>query len=191
MSRHTDTLPASYFETKYQGDIDPWQFRTSAYEREKYDATLAALTRPHYPAILEVGCSIGIFSAQLATRCDSLLAIDASATALAAARANAPADNITFEERTLPDEFPQGQFDLIVLSEVLYYFKTEDLEKVARKCCDALAPGGEFLLCHWLGETNYPLTGPEASECFAQAVAKQTPLRRILRDEVYRLERLS
>jgi 2-polyprenyl-3-methyl-5-hydroxy-6-metoxy-1,4-benzoquinol methylase len=190
MSRHTDTLPASYFETKYRDDIDPWQFRTSDYEREKYDATLAALTRPHYPSILEVGCSIGIFSTQLATRCDTLLAIDASATALDAARKNAP-DNVVFEERTLPEGFPQGRFDLIVLSEVLYYFKAEDLDEVARKCCAALAPGGEFLLCHWLGETNYPLTGHEASERFAQAVAARTPLRRIFRDEVYRLERLS
>src|SRR3954469_16659588 len=115
MSRHTDTLPASYFETRYRGDIDPWQFRTSDYERDKYDATLAAMTRAHYPKILEVGCSIGIFSARVAPRCDTLLAIDASATALAAARANAPG-NVVFEESTLPGEFPQGSFDLIVLS---------------------------------------------------------------------------
>ena len=190
MTRQTGTLSAEYFESRYRKDIDPWDFRSSGYEREKYDATLTALSKPIYQRVLEVGCSIGVLTAKLAKRSEQLLAIDASQTAIDAAGENAPS-NVTFEKRVLPEDFPGGPFDLIVLSEVLYYFSEGHLRVVADLCCAALAPGGEMALCHWLGETDYPLTGHQASDIFAQAVVTRAPSRRILRDEVYRLETLS
>ena len=187
MTRHTESLSAEYFEGRYREDIDPWDFRSSAYEREKYDATLIALGKPTYKHVLEVGCSIGVFTTKLAKRSERLMAIDASQTAIDAARKN-NTSNVTFEKGVLPGDFPEGPFDLIVLSEVLYYFNEADLRVVADLCCAALAPGGEMALCHWLGETDYPLTGHQASDIFAEAVVKRAPSRRILRDEVYRLE---
>lgn len=190
MSRKTETIPPEYFEEKYRGDIDPWQFRSSDYEREKYRATIGALSHPRYAHALEVGCSIGIFTALLAQRCDLVTAIDASATAIAAARETG-IPNATFDVRMLPRDFPAGQYDLIVLSEVMYYFVEADLKKVAAQCMEALTPDGEIVLCHWLGETNYPLTGEAASELFADAVALRLPKRALLRDEVYRLERFA
>lgn len=190
MTRHTESLPAEYFEGRYREDIDPWDFRSSSYEREKYDATLTALSKPNYQRVLEVGCSIGVLTAKLAKLSERLLAIDASQTAIDAARENA-LSNVTFEKRVLPGDFPEGPFDLIVLSEVLYYFSEADLRVVADLCCAALAPGGEMALCHWLGETDYPLTGCQASDIFADVVVMRAPSRRILRDEVYRLEILS
>ena len=190
MSRKTETIPSQYFEDKYQSDIDPWQFRSSAYEHEKYQATIAALSRPRYARALEVGCSIGVLTQLLAPRCDALVAIDASATAIAAARENAPG-NVSYEIGTLPQDFPPGSFDLIVLSEVLYYFVEADLQRVAALCLDALAPGGDIIACHWLGDTNYPLTGQAASDLFAERVRVTLPVRASLRDEVYRLERFS
>lgn len=188
--RHKDTLPANYFENRYRADIDPWDFRTSAYEREKYEATLAALGKPSYADALEVGCSIGVLTAKLAQRCEHLLAIDASQTAIDAARVAAPS-NVTFETHMLPDSFPKGSYDLILLSEVLYYFSAADLRRVAELCCESLSADGEIVLCHWLGETDYPLTGMQASKMFADAVAMQTPVRRILRDDAFRLETLT
>ncbi len=190
MTRHTESMPAEYFEGRYQEDIDPWDFRSSPYEREKYDATLTALSKPIYQRVLEVGCSIGVLTAKLARRSGRLLAIDASQKAIDAAHENAPS-NVTFEKRVLPGDFPEGPFDLIVLSEVLYYFSEADLRLVADLCCAALAPGGEMVLCHWLGETDYPLTGRQASDIFAEAAVMRAPSRRILRDDVYRLETLS
>jgi 2-polyprenyl-3-methyl-5-hydroxy-6-metoxy-1,4-benzoquinol methylase len=190
MSRKTQTVPPTYFEEKYQGDIDPWRFRTSDYEKEKYAATVGALAKDSYPRALEVGCAIGVLSAMLATRCTTLLALDASVTAIAEAKQlNVP--NITFEVRFLPIEFPAGEFDLIILSEVLYYFDAADLDEVAQRCAAAVKPGGEIILCHWLGETDYPLTGDQASEIFAKGIAIKLPTREIIRDETYRLERYS
>lgn len=190
MSRKTETIPPQYFEDKYQSDIDPWQFRSSAYEREKYQATIAALNRPRYARALEVGCSIGVLTQLLAPRCDALVAIDASATAIAAARETVPG-NVTLQVATLPQDFPPGPYDLIVLSEVLYYFVEADLQRVAKLCREALAPGGDIIACHWLGETNYPLTGQAASDLFAAEVAVRLPVRASLRDDIYRLERFS
>lgn len=190
MTRHTQSLPADYFEDRYREDIDPWDFRTSEYERKKFDATLAALGQPSYPRSLEVGCSIGVLTATLATRSERLLAIDASQTAIDEALKTAPS-NVAFKKCILPGDFPDGPFDLIVLSEVLYYFSEADLLVVADLCCKALAPGGEMVLCHWLGETDYPLSGLKASDTFADAVVTRVAVRRILRDEVYRLETFS
>lgn len=190
MSRKTDTIPAEYFEDKYRADIDPWQFRTSDYERGKYQATIGALGKPRFESVLEIGCSIGVLTALLAERCDAITAIDASATAIASAR-QASIANATFVVGTLPQDFPAGTYDLIVLSEVLYYFDADDLARVAALCCSALRQGGEMIACHWLGETDYPLTGGEAHDLFADAIAAKLPKRVVLEQEVYRLERFS
>ncbi len=188
--RKSATVPPEYFEEKYKADIDPWQFRTSCYERAKYRATLGSLTRKGYATALEVGCSIGVLTQQLSRRCVSLLAIDASATAIEEAKA-INETNVTFRIANLPAEFPDGKFDLIVLSEVLYYFSAPDLERVAESCAKSISQGGEIIACHWLGETDYPLPGPDASELFARLIRPTLPIRSILHDEVYRLERFS
>lgn len=192
MTRRTGTIAADYFEQLYRADPDPWRFRTSDYERDKYAATLDGLTRPRYRAALEVGCSIGVFTAQLARRCDGLLAIDGSATAAAAAtEACAGLPHVRVAVRVVPDGFPDGRFDLIVLSEVLYYLHAADLARVAERCRAALAPGGDLLLCHWLGETDYPLTGREATERFVAATLTPPLRHSTLHDGEYRLDRLS
>ena len=190
MTRKTATVPPDYFEQKYKADIDPWRFRTSEYEREKYQATLRSLTKERYGSGLEVGCSIGVLTKLLGPRCVSLLAIDASATAIEAAR-SINNESVTFRVANLPAEFPEGTFDLIVLSEVLYYFDKSDLERVARSCVDAISRDAEIVLCHWLGETDYPLDGIEASELFARCIKPALPVRSILHDTTYRLERFS
>ena len=64
---------------------DPWQV-DSAYERRKRALTLASLPRERYRSALEVGCSVGALAVDLAGRCDRVLAIDDSATAIDLAR---------------------------------------------------------------------------------------------------------
>lgn len=191
MTRKDTTLSADYFEEKYKADIDPWRFRSSDYERDKYQATLDFLTKSKYACGLEVGCSIGVFTRLLSPRCDRLLALDVSPTAIAAAQGTTTDPHVEFRIATLPQDFPEGRFDLIVLSEVLYYFAAPDLDRLAQLCIRSLSPDGEIILCHWLGETDYPLSGVEASERFARQVKGALPVRSILNDAVYRLERYS
>jgi SAM-dependent methyltransferase len=190
LTRKGKTLPPEYFEKKYEADIDPWHFRTSEYEGDKYRATLGSLTKDKYATALEVGCSIGVLTKLLSLRCVKLLAVDSSPTAIAAAQSMSD-QNVTFRVAHLPAEFPKGMFDLIVLSEVLYYFDESDLERVAQSCIDSISEDGQIVLCHWLGETDYPLTGVEASELFARHIKPIMPVRSILHDAIYRLERFS
>lgn len=187
---HSGSMLPSYFDAKYREDIDPWQFRTSAYERDKFKATIDAFARSHYQSALEVGCAIGVLSALIAARCDRLVAVDGSSTAIDEASLQ-QLPNVRFLKAFLPDEFPHGMFDLIVLSEVLYYFSELDLNALAERCLASLQPTAELILCHWLGETDYPLTGRQASDLFAQALARRRPERTILHDGIYRLERLT
>lgn len=191
MTRRTETMPAQLFDAMYTAAPDPWGFRSSAYEKEKYTTTLAALARPRYPNALEIGCSIGVFTQALAARCDTLLAIDGSGVALAAARQSCSACiNVRFEQRVVPADFPLGPFALIMLSEVLYYMTPDDLREVAEKCVAAQPAGGELVICHWLGETDYPLTGTEATEAFVDAARSYGYRHETMHQDVYRLDRL-
>ena len=186
------SLPASYFNALYARDPDPWGFRTRDYERAKYDDTVAALDSRRFRKAVEVGCSIGELTARLGPSCDALLGVDIAEAALEQARdRNAASPHISFARMTLPDEQPQGRFDLIVLSEVLYYFGRPDLGRVAAWVAGALEPGSVALLVHWLGETpDYPLSGDQAVDAFVEATAPGLTTDRRWRRELYRLDRL-
>ncbi len=163
----TGSLAPSYFEALYAAREDPWDFTTSRYEAGKYAATLAALPRPRYAKALELGCSIGVLTRQLAGRCEHLLAVDVSAGALDSARQNCHGlSNLIFEQSDLAIAFPQGQFDLILVSEVGYYFSLPDLGKLRDSIARTLAPAGHLLLVHYTGATNYPLTADTVHDCF-------------------------
>jgi predicted O-methyltransferase YrrM len=76
------SLPPSYFQPIYERSDDPWNFQTSGYESGKYNETLASLPRAQYRNALEIGCSIGVLTAKLATRCSHLLSLDVSEQAI-------------------------------------------------------------------------------------------------------------
>jgi SAM-dependent methyltransferase len=185
MTRRTETIAPDYFEALYQADPDPWRFATSPYEREKYAASLDALPQRRFKAALEIGCSIGVFTRRLSARCDSLLGLDVSDSALARARENCAGLPVRLENRRVPAEWPEGHFDLIVMSEVLYYLAAEDVRRTAALAVAALRQPGVILMVHYLGGTDYPLTGDEAAHIFAEAsglragFTARTPLYRI------------
>lgn len=158
------SLEPEYFDRLYAEDPDPWGFATSDYERDKYAATLAALPAGRrYPRALECGCANGVFTERLAPRCDALLAVDAAERAVTAARERlASRPHVSLERRVLPAELPAGPFDLVVCSEVLYYWDAATLRDALPRLRDALAPGGSLLAVHWRHPTRtYPLQGDE------------------------------
>ena len=161
-----ERLDREYFENLYEQSSDPWGFETSPYEREKYERTLGVLQSRRYQRALEIGCSIGVFTAMLAPFCNELRAVDVSERAVAAARERlAGFPHVCVERRRLPEETPQGPFDLIVASEVLYYWPKEVMLAALRRFEELLAPGGVLLAVHWRKETKtYPLQGDEVHE---------------------------
>ena len=163
-------VPPAFFDRLYGREADPWRFASSAYERAKYEATLAALPPGPIGSALEVGCSIGVLTEQLARRCERLLAVDVAEGALARARERlADVGNVTLERRELPEDFPAGPFSLIVCSEVLYYLDPPAFDAMLTALDHALATGGSLLAVHWRHPTEtYPLRGDEVHARLAE-----------------------
>ena len=86
----------------------------------------------------------------LAGRCDEVLSCDvAAAAAQAAARRTEGLPHVRVEQRDIPGRWPDGRFDLIVFSEILYYLGDQDLEKALKHAVSALEPEGTLLAVHW------------------------------------------
>lgn len=188
--RREKSLQPEYFEGLFRDHGgDPWQFETSAYEAAKYDATLAALPRQHFDDVLEIGCANGVLTRKLAPRCDRLLAVDVSETALVAARRRcADQPQVRFERRQLPGDAPKGRFDLVMLSEVVYYWDSADLKRLATWLRRAATSGGHLLLVHWTGETDYPKSGDDAVAELRALLGHDVAIVHAERHEEYRLD---
>ncbi|MGA9868793.1 MAG: SAM-dependent methyltransferase [Acetobacteraceae bacterium] len=166
------SVPPSHFEALYATDPDPWSFETSAYEAGKYAATMAALDRPRFTEAAEIGCSIGVLTAMLAARCDALIGVDFAADALDRARARcASLAHVRFARLRVPGEWPRGAFDLIVLSELLYFLDEPDIHATAARVLSTLRPRGRVVLVNYLGETDGPMSGDHAASCFLGAAS--------------------
>ena len=165
---HRGSLPPSYFGRVYERSADPWNFETSEYEANKYADTLRSLPPGRFASALEIGCSIGVLTAQLAPCCDALLSIDVSERALQTARERcAGLPQVRFACVEFPAEVPDGFFDLVLLSEVAYYWQREDLDRAANELAAHQRPGSHLLLVH-LTEfvPDYPLTGDQVHDAW-------------------------
>lgn len=136
-----------YFEDLYESSSDPWSLAERAYERRKYDVTIASLPRPRYRRAFEAGCSIGMLTALLVTRCDDVIATDPVASPLVEAGRRAP--DATFVQGAIPHDWPEGTFDLIVLSELMYYLSPQDRQSTIDQAMATLEPGGHLAAIHW------------------------------------------
>ncbi|HEV2638031.1 MAG TPA: SAM-dependent methyltransferase [Actinocrinis sp.] len=143
-------VPATYFQTMYQHSEDPWSLATRWYDQRKYDLTVAALPKARYRNAFEPGCSVGELSVRLAARCDRLLSCDREARAVTAAASRlSGADHVRVEQRIIPEQWPHEAFDLIVLSEILYYFDAPTVNRILDSALATLAPGGTLAAVHW------------------------------------------
>lgn len=180
MTGDRPTLGPEYFENMYAASPDPWGFTSRWYEERKYAISAALLPCRRYRDAFEVGCSIGVFTTLLAPRCDRLLACDLSPVAVAAAaERTAGYAHTRVEQRLMPDDWPQREagFDLIVLSEVLYYFGGADLDRMLDLAVAALSPGGTLLAVHWRHPVaEYPRGGEEVHH----ALGSRTELTRLV-----------
>lgn len=187
-----NTLNRDYFDDVYQASDDPWNFTTSDYERNKYKDTIESLGRAHYANAFEIGTSIGVLTTQLAERCNRLLTVDASDLPLKHARERLKLfPHVTVRQMSVPDAFPDDIFDLILVSEVAYYWSMDDLRKAQQLLVNHLQRGGQLLLVHWTPKVHdYPLTGDEVHEEFLAIARDRQPLRHLHghRAENYRLD---
>lgn len=156
------STPADYFRELFEHSDDPWAFDRRWYEQRKRDLTLACLPRQRYARAFEPGCANGVLSHALAQRCDSLLAMDLTPRAVELATQRlAPFEQVEVCQGGLPQAWPTGHFDLIVLSEMGYYLDPHAWAQVVEHAAASLAEGGHVLACHWL----HPIEGaPQQGE---------------------------
>jgi SAM-dependent methyltransferase len=157
-----------YFDRMYADADDPWQLATRWYEQRKYAITLSLLPHRRYRHAFEPGCSIGTVTELLTQRCDHVTAVDVAAAALRTAAARLPATGVTLRQGALDEPWPDGPFDLVVLSEVCYYLDAQLLAEVLAREIPRLSPGATVLAAHWRhGVDDYPIGGDEVHEIIA------------------------
>jgi predicted TPR repeat methyltransferase len=156
-----ETTTAAFFEGMYQQNADPWNFEGSMYEQERYASILESVDGRRYSRAFEPGCSIGVLTRKLASLCDQLEAIEISPTAASRARQRCKdLPQVHIECGSLPEAIPAGEFDLIVFSEIGYYFEEEELRDIVDRLAENLNPGGYFIAAHWLGtSSDHALSG--------------------------------
>jgi SAM-dependent methyltransferase len=175
------STPPDYFEQMYAASPDPWDFEHRWYDARKHALTEAALPRARYPSAFEPGCSTGMLTRRLATRCDALLAVDSVAAAVrTTADRLKDQPHVTVEQAQLPGDWPDRTFDLIVLSEIAYYF---DDDRLLTRAVASLAPGGDLVAVHWRREVaEHARTGDDVHAALA-AVPELARLARHVEDD--------
>jgi SAM-dependent methyltransferase len=161
-------IPVDDFEQRYAADPDPWRFASSPYEQRRYDVTVACLPRRRFRRCFEPGCSIGELTRRLVERCDEVVAWDGSPTAIAEARRRGGGARV--DVGVVPGSWPEGRFDLVVLSEIGYYFTVPELTGLVERAVRSLWPEGVLLAVHWLGTSaDHVLHGDEVHETIGRA----------------------
>jgi SAM-dependent methyltransferase len=136
---------------------DPWFSADPRYlyQRRKYDVIAGLLPPRRFAAALDLGCGTGLLSRRLAAHADTVLGIDISGEAVAqAARRHADVPGLRFEQgdmTALPGSL-DGAFDLLVLTDSLYYLPPpltdSALKRAAQRLARLLRPGGICLLAN-------------------------------------------
>jgi hypothetical protein len=127
----------------------------------------------------------------LAPRCDALLGVDIVEQPLHAARSTCSDQPwVQFRRMQAPDEWPDGDFDLIVLSEVLYFLSPRDVARVAERTLANLDATGLVLLVNWRGRSGDPCTGDEAADLFIERTSGRLEPRMQCQEATYRLDLL-
>jgi len=184
-----DTSSAAFFEAKYRRDSDPWNFLQSPYECARYDAILTALRGRHYRRAFEPGCSIGALTIRLADICDEIEASDVSPTAIREARKRCEnLSNVHIRCGSLSEQEDFGRFDLVVLSELGYYFCAPDWCELTGYSVATMNCGSTLLAAHWLGNSpDHQMSGDEVHEILAANT--QLLLEHSERHEFFRIDR--
>ena len=172
-------IDVDYFDAMYENSDDPWGIGSRWYETRKRQLLLACLPRLRFAAAFEPGCAAGHLTVELAARCDLLMAADPADRAVQLTRtATAGLSGVRVERMAIPEQWPEGVFDLILLSEVGYY--ASDPAALAARLPPSLAANGVVALCHWRRPAP---SHPSTAEAIHDAVRRIPDLRLLVHHE--------
>jgi SAM-dependent methyltransferase len=136
---------------------DPWQYETSAFEREKYRREISALKGRRYARALEIGCGAGAFTRLLSDLSDEVDALDISPSAIQQARQSVPLSTVRFHVANVMTWEPLGhlKWDLITIADTIACigstYSVLEVACLAATLIGATAPGGRLLLADTYG----------------------------------------
>jgi len=161
-----DSTTQPFFDELYARSADPWGFATEPYEQNRHRHIVEQLGAETFERGFEPGCSIGELTQRLATRCRHLLALDISPIAVARARARcAGLPQVQIAQGRLPEDLPTRGVDLLVLSEIGYYFERACLADILDALTTRTVPGALLVVAHWTGvSADHLLSGYEVHE---------------------------
>jgi len=142
------------FDRMYATDPDPFRVGERWYERRKIDVVSACLAQPRYRRAWDSACGTGHLAAAVADRCDRLLATDASAEScrIAADRLErVPNASVRVHELPAAPAHADGGFDLVLLSEVVYYLPPPALDALPPMLHQVTGAGApaEIVVVNW------------------------------------------
>ena len=186
-----DKTSPGFFDKRYREKSDPWNFANSEYEQNRFTTIAKALAGKRYRRAFEPGCSIGTLTERLATFCGHVDACDFSETAVNHARQRCAAlPNITFSVAALSGQTDLAGYDLILFSEIGYYFTPVDWRTSVARLADTMDPGATVLASHWLGHSSdHRMEGDQVHE-----ILRAQPLLQLdheERHEGFRLDRFT
>lgn len=161
-----DRSGSEFFEMLYRSTPggDPWSFAAEAEEQARFDHLASVVGERKVGRCLEVGCSTGELTRRLVSLTRYLVALDVAPAAVETTRSVLErAGGSTGVDRSVevragrvPEDLQEedDDFDLIVVSEVGYYFDVDGLLELTRELHGRAAGGSRILACHWTGSSE-------------------------------------
>ena len=180
------TVGMAHLHALYATSDDPWDFATSSYEQEKFRATRAALSKRRYAAGLEIGCGNGALAKHLAPCCSRYTGLDAVGKAIETAEQAVP--SARFVQAFYPCPLPDDDYDLIIVSEFLYFLDPSGIQALARRISDRWS-AAEVICVTYLGDTGNQLQGRDALQLFMASLATTHRFQTCRHTAHYRIDR--
>lgn len=133
------------FEHKYAEHGDYFGYTAKPYETKKYQDAFNAVMRwrRNRGSVLELACSVGVFTKMLASEFDEVVASDISEAALRIAAETVGATGKVSYVRSDVETIDVGRkFDVVMISEVLLYVKEADGPRILDMLDRHLKPDG-------------------------------------------------
>ena len=128
---------------------DAWGYEQRKFEGRRFDLIMKLASLAPARRALEVGCAEGHLAQCLSPLLDELVACDIVEEAVRRAEVNCRGfENIRFLRGDIRRQWPAGLFDLLVYSDVLYYFTRREVRQVIRESARHLGPNGHLLFAN-------------------------------------------
>jgi SAM-dependent methyltransferase len=163
--READAEARRFFDELWSAG-DAWELESSPYERERLRVLAAVLGGRRYGRVLEIGAGGGDMTRLLVPLADEIVGVDVSEAAVERARRRVVAPRVDVRVANVMEEdmAAWGPWDLVVLSETIYYlgwlYPFFDVGWLAHTLHGSVREGGRLLLANTRLNDDHGLMAP-------------------------------